>query len=252
METAIETPEAQRYIESSDHIAEAVYSVFGGGDEPASFMREKMERYHPEFTAYMPAADPSGVRYDQRPPALRGYNRVRSGDRMGVKEENEGVVPMQTDANPQYAGVTEIRPDARGRHKARRVGISSRIKDPAYAERVGAHEARHVLSERMLDYADVHQGAATLLMETYAEFGEFKALLKEGKREQAEEILRTTPYPGAFKFGFLVDKYYKSDHDGTRGYEAFTRDVFTNRSMAKTLDNLKGNMREAIVYTKAA
>ena len=202
---------------------------------------------------FMPDMNTSGLPSDVRPHVEEGIRRARDGDPVGVVEERyHGSVPVHIDRSPPYAGVTEFRPSYEG-PVANRMGISDRL-SPKFAKRVGAHEARHVRSEKMLKYADVSPGDVRLIMESYAEFGEFKALLKAGMRDEAEEIIRTTPYPTAMKLGFAVDKHYISNRDGKRGYEAFIRDIFRNMSMERTLDRLGENIRESIGvnYAKAA
>ncbi len=216
-----------------------------------------IERYLNELglpdRMFMPVMNTSNLPRDVKPHVEEGIKRVRDGDPIGVEEERYvGEVPVHIDRNPPYAGVTEFRPSYEG-PVAKRMGISDRIGNPKYAKRVGAHEARHVRSEKMLKYADISPDDVRLIMESYAEFGEFKALMKAGSREEAEEIIRTTPYPSAMKFGFAVDRTYVSERDGKRGYETFIRDIFRNRSMARTLDRLGQNIRASIeVYSKAA
>ena len=192
---------------------------------------------------FMPAMNTSRVPGNIRPYVDQGIKRARDGDAVGVEEERYvGEVPVHIDRNPPYAGVTEFRPGYEG-PTAERMGVSDRITDPKYAKRVAAHEARHVRSEKMLKYADVPQNAVTLIMESYAEYWEFKALMGAGRREEAEEILRTTPYPNAMQVGFAADRIYVSDRDGAKGYRAFIRDIFRNKSMASAVGNLARNIR---------
>ena len=216
--------------------------------------RHHTRKRHPYYTdskliypaAFMPAVSTEELPQDIREPVRRGIEEVRKEDPVGIIEERyDGKVPVGVDRNPPYAGVTEFSDNYRN-PEARRIGISNRL-GPKTARRVAKHEARHVRSERLLRYKDVPERLAILIMESYAEYGGFKAAEKAGKIGEGYEILRNTPYPGAVKFGSMVDKYYISNYDKKRGYEAFIRDIQKNGSMAKTLtrleDSIRGNTR---------
>lgn len=180
------------------------------------------------------------------------YREVDAGPRVGIIEErNTGTVPIQLDRNPPYQGVTEFKPvytphgpDVR----TTRMGISDRLRRYVRvgrrvinnAKRVGRHESMHVLSEKLLKYMDVTEHVGKIIMESYAEFGGMKA-----RPHERDDILLTTPYPPAVKFGMYANRFYESEIDGAQGYAAFIRDIQKYGSARSTLMNLGRNIRAA-------
>ena len=202
----------------------------------------------------MPAINTSGLNDGQTERYVReAYKEVDTGARVGIIEErNTGVVPVYVDKAPAYKGVTEFRPvykkDGMG-VESRRVGISGSM--PTYArvgkktindvKRTARHEFRHVLSETLLNYMDVSPNVRTLIMESYAEFAGIK-----GGTEEKEDVLLTTPYHGAVKFGYFADRFYQSKLDGKVGYAGFIRDIQRYQSAREALRNLGSNIKEAV------
>ncbi len=180
-----------------------------------------------------------------------GYREANTGTRLGIEEErNTGVVPIHIDRKPDYAGVTEFERVIKGNThdvEAVRIGISDSIpthvmrgnKVIPYVKRVTGHEVNHMLSEKLLRYMDVTPHQRTLIMESYAEFRD----IRKGKRD---DVLLTTPYPGAIKFAYFVDRFYESERDGNTGYAAFIRDIQRYKSARTALENLGRNIRAAI------
>ncbi|MFH0836682.1 MAG: hypothetical protein V1870_00990 [Candidatus Aenigmatarchaeota archaeon] len=192
----------------------------------------------------MPAITTERIPTNIRPYVDQGIKEVRKEDRVGVyKERDTGVVPAHIDNNPPYAGVTQFNDDYRKGIEAKRMGFSNRL-SPKAAKRVAKHEGRHVISEKLLNYADLPRKLVTLIMESYAEYGGMIAAEKLGKYHESAEILKTTPYKSAVEFGRIADRNYVSNHDGKRGYATFIRDIQKNRSMAKTLRHLGQNVRK--------
>lgn len=183
------------------------------------------------------------------------YREIDTGPRVGIVEErNTGRVPVHIDRAPRYAGVTNFEPrysPGEGLDvESTRVGISDSLptyvkignKRLNYKKRVARHEFRHVLSEKLLRYMDgLTDHQRTLIMESYAEFGGIK-----GKTEDKETVLLTTPYTPAVKFGYFVDRFYKSKRDGKEGFATFYRDIQRYKSARMALQNLGENIREAV------
>ena len=183
------------------------------------------------------------------------YKEIDSGPRVGVVEERTtGRIPIHIDKKPPYAGITHFEPRYSTREgldvESTRVGISDSLptyvdigkKRINYKKRVARHEFRHVLSEKLLKYmTDLTDHQRTLIMESYAEFAGIK-----GKTEDKETVLLTTPYTPAVKFGYFVDKFYKSKRDGKEGFAAFYRDIQRYKSARTALANLGENIREAV------
>ncbi len=194
----------------------------------------------------MPAIDTSAVDGNTADYIRRAYEAVVREHPMGISPENErdvGTVPVEIDKpDAPYAGVTEFRPDYRGRARARRVGINTRAKGD-HARRVAEHEFRHVRSEGLLNYMDVSEHQARLIMESYAEF----AGMANGKER---EIVNTTPYAGHVKFAYAVEGFYKSEFDGSAGYRAFIRDIQLYQSARSALKQLGKSIRDSGVSMK--
>jgi len=169
----------------------------------------------------MPAIDTDAVDPPTADYVRRAYEEVVKEHPMGILPENErnvGTVPVCIDKpDAPYAGVTEFRPDYRGRATARRVGINKRASG-RHAQRVAEHEFRHVRSEGLLKYMDISEHQARLIMESYAEF----AGIANGKEK---EIVHTTPYSGHVKFAYAVEGFYRSELNGEKGYKAFIKDI---------------------------
>ena len=190
---------------------------------------------------YMPGiVTESGMPDDTMHQIRQAYHEVRDEPPVGIyRRTDSGAVHVHIDPEgAPYNGVTEF-----GRNGSsvtvKRVGINSRVRGRK-AKRVAKHEFRHVKSASLLDFMDVSDYTRTLLMESYAEFGGIKASPGEKK-----EIMLTTPYVPAVKFGMYVDRFYRSE-DGSRGYAAFIRDIQKNRSARSTLMHLGRNIKEAI------
>lgn len=201
-------------------------------------------KYLPVST-YMPGiATDSSVPDDVVHQIRQAHEEVKREPRVGIFEErNYGKVPVHIDHKPPYLGVTEFDRRYEGGSKrimANRVGINSGVRGRK-AKRVAKHEFRHVRSEALLEYMDVGSRTGTLIMESYAEFGGMKAAPHE-----RHEIITTTPYTPAIKFGMYADKFYKSDIDGSRGYAAFIRDIQKKKSAKQALDRLGDNIKTAI------
>ncbi|MDI6722819.1 MAG: hypothetical protein QMD97_04635 [Candidatus Aenigmarchaeota archaeon] len=194
---------------------------------------------------YMPAiAIDSGIPDDTVHQIRKAYKEVKEEPDIGIIEKRyDGSIPVQLDNNPPYLGVTEFGA-YHGRNGpdigARRIGINRKVKGKQ-AKRVTKHELRHAKSESLLKYMDVTDHMRTLIMESYAEFGGMKAA-----RHEKPEIIFTTPYTPAIKFGITADKFYKSDIDGAEGYAAFIRDIQKNKSARYTLLQLGRNIKEAM------
>lgn len=214
------------------------------------FLERRPDMPTPEFrkylshASYMPGIAPdSSVPGDLVHQIRQAHEEVKREPRVGIVEErNYGRIPVQIDRNPPYLGVTEFKPtyeNGRPRITAGRVGINSNVRGKR-AKRVAKHELRHVLSEALTNYMDVGHHTRTLIMESYAEFGGMQAAPHE-----RDEILTTTPYTPAIKFGMYVDRFYRSE-DGARGYAAFIRDIQRNRSARRTLQHLGSNIKEAM------
>jgi hypothetical protein len=182
------------------------------------------------------------------------YREVKNEPRVGIIEERyHGDVPVHIDRKPPYAGVTEIRPVLRPQGmepESVRMGISDSL--PTYKElpngrvinykkRVGKHESRHVKSEKLTKYLDVPRHLATLIMESYAELGGMIANPKE-----KDEILLTTPYKEAIKFGLYAEKFYESTIDKSRGYAAFIKDIQRYKSAHMAIRNLGKNIKAMV------
>ncbi len=197
-------------------------------------------------TQHLPTETASHVR--------AAYNEVQGEPKVGIIEERyTGQVPITIDRKPPYAGVTEIR-QVITQHgldvEATRMGISDSL--PTYQtlpngrvinakKRVAKHEARHIKSEKLTKYLDVDSHMGTLIMESYAEFGGMKA--NPGEKS---EILLTTPYEPAIKFGLYADRFYRSAIDGAQGYAAFIKDIQRYKSAQLALANLGRNIRDAV------
>ncbi len=226
----------KKYVEG---VAKAFPSMSLDTFKPPSDLGHTVDyRYTPSYAAYhMPAILTDGLPKDIGAEVEEARREVANEDPVGVVEERyTGRVPVQIDDSESYAGITNV--DAySGDPVATRVGISNRVRRK-HAKRVTKHELRHVRAEKMLRYADVPQPFVTLIMEAYAEYGGIKAAKKAGNTTEIHEILRTTPYPEAIQFGVNVDRSYVSDRDGKRGFAAFVRDIYRNRSIAKTLGRL--------------
>jgi|GEM_PF-3123083 len=200
---------------------------------------------------FMPAISTSTLSGTTASSVIGAYNDVRTGPRHGIrKERDSGVISITMDRNPPYAGVTEFRPvytETGVEPRAVRIGISDSIPRSLtlttgetinYTRRVTRHEAKHALSEKLLEHMDVSPRMATLLMESFAEYTE----LKDG---QKKEVLATTPYQGALKFGYMVDMFYNSRQNG-KGFSAFVADIQDYRSAKSALTNLGRNIKEAV------
>ena len=200
----------------------------------------RIEKYLPT-SLYMPGiVTEPGMPDDTVHQIRQAYREVRNEPPVGIyKKRDSGVVPVHLDhESVPYNGVTEF-----GRYgreiRAERVGINRKVRG-SKAKRVAKHELRHVKSTPLLDYMDVSDYTRTLLMESYAEFGGIKA--SPGEKS---EIMLTTPYTPAVKFGMYVDRFYRSE-DGSRGYASFIRDIQKNKSVRQTLLHLGGNIKEAM------
>ena len=169
----------------------------------------------------------------------RAHQRVRERPRIGMYETVGGTVPVELDPHDSpYLGVTEFGRQY-GKIRPTRIGINRRVSGRK-AGRVAEHELMHALSAPLLEYMDVGHHTRTLIMESYAEFGGIKA-----DPANKSEILDTTPYTPAIKFGMYVDKFYRS-MDGSTGYAAFIMDIQRNRSVRRTLQHLGSNIKEAM------
>lgn len=194
----------------------------------------------------MPAIDASAVDGHTAEYVKKAYEAVVNESPVGILPQNErsiGTVPVQIDPyNAPYAGVTEFKPDYTGRPRARRVGINTRARGKN-AKRVAEHEFRHVRSEGLLNYMDVSEHQARLIMESYAEF----AGIANGKER---EIVHTTPYAGHVKFAYAVEGFYRSEFDGATGYKAFIRDIQKYQSARGALKQLGRSIKESGVSMK--
>ncbi|MBI2173453.1 MAG: hypothetical protein HYT73_04605 [Candidatus Aenigmarchaeota archaeon] len=184
------------------------------------FLERRPDMPTPEFrkylshASYMPGIAPdSSVPGDLVHQIRQAHEEVRMEPRVGITEERHyGRIPVQIDRNPPYLGVTEFKPT----YENGRPRITA------------------------TNYMDVGHHTRTLIMESYAEFGGMQAAPHE-----RDEILTTTPYTPAIKFGMYVDRFYRSE-DGARGYAAFIRDIQRNRSARRTLQHLGSNIKEAM------
>jgi hypothetical protein len=196
---------------------------------------------------YMPGiSTDSSIPDDTLHQIQRAHKEVSKEPDVGIIEKRyTGSVPVGIDPpGVRYKGITEFNRyhSSRGQKVfADRVGIRKGIRGRE-ARRVSKHEFRHVKSEALLNYmGDVTPHVRTLIMESYAEFGGMQAA-----SDEKPEIIMTTPYTPAIKFGMFVEEFYESDIDGSRGYAAFIRDIQKNRSASRTLDRLGRNIKSAI------
>ena len=194
----------------------------------------------------MPEIDTKAVDEGTAGYVRRAYKAVVREHPVGILPQNErsiGTVPVEIDRpDAPYAGVTEFKPDYNGRARARRVGINARARG-RHAQRITEHELRHVRSEGLLNYMDVSEHQARLIMESYAEF----AGISNGKER---EIVHTTPYAGHVKFAYAVEGFYKSEFDDATGYKAFIRDIQLYESARGALKQLGRSIRESGVSMK--
>src|SRR3989338_9132284 len=85
-----------------------------------------------------------------------------------LPEEGNGAVPVYIHDTKEYAGVTEIMPYHTPwgiETHAKSIGISRHVPREDI-KRVAKHELRHVKSEKMLKYADLHPGLVRFIMES--------------------------------------------------------------------------------------
>ncbi len=191
-------------------------------------------------TFAMPSIDTEHIPSDVEHYVKRAYDAVKNED--SLPEEGYETVPVYIDNTRQYAGVTHIHKNGH----ASRVGISEYVgRDPVKIERVAKHEFRHAKAAKLVKYADVHEDVATLVMEGYAEYEGIRSALKKGNTKEANEIMKSTPYPYAVFIAQTADKVYKSEIDGKKGYRTFIRDIYKYKSMNAALQNLKKNVQEA-------
>ena len=59
------------------------------------------------------------------------------------------------------------------------------------------------------------------------------------------DILLTTPYTDAVKFGYFVDLFYKNE-DGATGYAVFIKDIQRYGSARRALRNLGKSIKDSV------
>ncbi len=206
-------------------------------------------------SAYMPDISPRGVR-----PEIEEVieNFARENERrsryFGLEEERfGGSIPLEMREGTDYLGRTRFR-ERYGKIEAEGIDMSSDYykglpnSDMPYSmkrlfkEVPIEHELDHVLSERLVQYADVDEETATAVVESVPIYGEFKYNLERGDPDKAAFILFNMTegiYGEAFKLGVRADQGYQSPIDGGRGYSTFIRDIQRMGSMDKALRQLK-------------
>ncbi len=186
----------------------------------------------------MPAVNTDYLSREDSDYVRKALDEVRGEDTVGIQEEPFNSLPIYIHDEKEPLGYTKIGYDRRYGIIPTEIGISRHAKNK---KRVVKHELRHARSTKLLKYADVPEPLARLVMESYPEYG---GIIASRDREK-EEILSTTPYGNAIQFGVIVDKYYMSNRDGKKGYAAFIRDIYRNKSMAMTFQTLERCMKYA-------
>jgi hypothetical protein len=177
----------------------------------------------------MPAVVTDNLSSNAEAYVKKATDEVRNEDSHGLEERYDGHIPVYIHDSPNPAGYTKFSPSG-----AEYVSISRHVPEKKIA-RVAKHEMRHVRAERLMKYADVDEKTARLIAESYAEYVGIK---NAKSKDEAIDIIATTPYLGAVKFACAVEQHYKSAIDGKEGYRAFIRDIFKNKSMYKTIARL--------------